>query len=183
MAFDKVVDSAALEAGLTQIATAIREKGGTTDVLAFPDAMAAAITAIQAGGEYIIEHGTRTFTEDTFPYTTPVIIEHGLGKRPLFFFGVSGTEGLYKQNAITYIVAVYKGFSGIHPVRGASGFSCYAPNAGSTSMSVIGGAAGEYVSMDATKVTISASSSSYGFFFYSGNNEPAVINWWAVASK
>lgn len=183
MAFDKVVDSAALEAGLTQIATAIREKGGTTDVLAFPDAMAAAITAIQAGGEYIIEHGTRTFTEDTFPYTTPVIIEHGLGKRPLFFFGVSGTEGLYKQNAITYIVAVYNGSSGIHPVRGASGFSCYATNAGSTSMAVIGSANRAYVSMDATKVTISASSSSYGFFFYSGNNKPAVINWWAVASK
>lgn len=50
MAFDKVVDSTALEAGLTQIATAIREKGGTTDTLAFPDAMVAAISAIQAGG-------------------------------------------------------------------------------------------------------------------------------------
>lgn len=183
MAVAKAIDSTAFDSKLKAVADAIRSAGGTTDTLAFPDAMAAAITAIQAGGEYIIEHGTRTFTEDTFPYTTPVIIEHGLGKRPLFFFGVSGTDGLYKQNAITYIVAVYDGFSGIYPVRGASGFSCYATNAGSKSMNVIGGAAREYVSMDATKVTISASTSRYGFFFYSGNNKPAVINWWAVASK
>lgn len=50
MAYDKVVDSAVLEAGLTKIAAAIREKGGTTDTLAFPDAMAEAIAAIEAGG-------------------------------------------------------------------------------------------------------------------------------------
>lgn len=184
MAFDKVVDSTALEAGLTQIATAIREKGGTTDVLAFPDAMAAAITAIQAGGEYIIEHGTRTFTEDTFPYTTPVIIEHSLGKMPLFFFGVSGTEGLYKQYAIAYIAAVHDTYSGgISPVRGNSGFFCYATNAGAKKMGVGGNANKTFVSMNATQVTISASSSIYGFFFSSTTNSPAVINWWAVAKK
>ena len=50
MAYDKVVDSAALEAGLTQIADAIREKGGTSGSLSFPEAMAAAIAAIEAGG-------------------------------------------------------------------------------------------------------------------------------------
>lgn len=50
MAFDKVVDSAVLDAGLKQIADAIREKGGTSDSLAFPAAMAEAIAAIEAGG-------------------------------------------------------------------------------------------------------------------------------------
>ena len=50
MAYDKVVDSAVLDAGLKQIADAIREKGGTSDNLAFPTAMADAITAIEAGG-------------------------------------------------------------------------------------------------------------------------------------
>lgn len=64
MAIDKVVDSTALEAGLTQIAIAIREKGGTTDALAFPDAMAAAITAIEAGGGGVV---TGSFTQaETF---------------------------------------------------------------------------------------------------------------------
>lgn len=50
MAYDKVVDSSVLDAGLTQIANAIREKAGTSDNLAFPTAMAEAIAAIQAGG-------------------------------------------------------------------------------------------------------------------------------------
>ena len=50
MAIDKAVDSSVLEAGLTTIANAIREKGGTSETLAFPDAMAEAIAAIEAGG-------------------------------------------------------------------------------------------------------------------------------------
>lgn len=50
MAYDKVVDSTVLDNGLTAIANAIREKGGTTDSLAFPDAMVTAIGAIEAGG-------------------------------------------------------------------------------------------------------------------------------------
>lgn len=69
MAFDKVVDSTALEAGLTQIATAIREKGGTTDALAFPDAMAAAITAIQAGGGSSWTDNYSVFATGTFTPT------------------------------------------------------------------------------------------------------------------
>ena len=48
MAYDKVVDSAVLDAGLKQIADAIREKGGTSGNLAFPAAMAEAIAAIAA---------------------------------------------------------------------------------------------------------------------------------------
>jgi hypothetical protein len=50
MAYDKVVDSSVLDARLTQIANAIREKAGTSDSLAFPAAMAEAIAAIEAGG-------------------------------------------------------------------------------------------------------------------------------------
>lgn len=50
MAIDKAVDSTVLDAGLKAIADAIREKAGTSDNLAFPDAMAAAIAAIESGG-------------------------------------------------------------------------------------------------------------------------------------
>ena len=49
MAYDKVVDSAVLDAGLQSIADAIKAKGGTTDPLAFPDGMVAAVEAISAG--------------------------------------------------------------------------------------------------------------------------------------
>lgn len=50
MAYDKAVDSSVLDAGLKQIADAIRAKAGTSDNLAFPTAMAEAIAAIEAGG-------------------------------------------------------------------------------------------------------------------------------------
>lgn len=49
MAYDKIVDSAALDNGLTQIADAIRAKGGTSAALAFPNGMANAISAITTG--------------------------------------------------------------------------------------------------------------------------------------
>ena len=67
MAYDKVVDSSVLDAGLKAIADAIREKGGTGDNLAIPQAMADAIAAIEAGGGLPMPYvtGTFSFAEDT----------------------------------------------------------------------------------------------------------------------
>lgn len=50
MAYDKIVDSAALEAGLTLVAEAIRTKAGIADKLLFPDGYTAAVEGIQTGG-------------------------------------------------------------------------------------------------------------------------------------
>lgn len=50
MANYKKVDSDQLDADLKTVADAIREKGGTTDELAFPDGMATAVSEIQSGG-------------------------------------------------------------------------------------------------------------------------------------
>lgn len=50
MAYDKVVDSAFLNNGLTAIADKIREKTGTTDALVFPLGFVSAIDAIEGGG-------------------------------------------------------------------------------------------------------------------------------------
>lgn len=49
MAYDKVIDSAALDANLTAVADAIRAKGGTSAALAFPDGFVDAVGAIEAG--------------------------------------------------------------------------------------------------------------------------------------
>ena len=78
MAYDKVVDSAALEANLTAIADAIREKGGTTDTIAF-SAMADAIAAIK--GDVAVETGTFVPASDT-----TISISHNLGESPNVFF-------------------------------------------------------------------------------------------------
>ena len=50
MAFDKVVDSAVLDAGMKSVADAIRAKTGTTNLLAWPDGFKAAVEGIQTGG-------------------------------------------------------------------------------------------------------------------------------------
>ena len=49
MALDKVVDSAALDAGMTSVADAIRAKAGTTGPLAWPDGFITAISGIETG--------------------------------------------------------------------------------------------------------------------------------------
>lgn len=51
MAYDKVVDSAALDSKLTQVADAIRTKGNTSAGLQFPSGFISAIQAIQTGTE------------------------------------------------------------------------------------------------------------------------------------
>lgn len=51
MAYDKLVDSVALDNGLTLIADAIREKGETTESLAFPYGMKEAVLNIETGIE------------------------------------------------------------------------------------------------------------------------------------
>lgn len=66
MALDKVVDSAALDAGLTAIADAVRGKTGGADALAFPGGMVDAIAGIFGGsGGAEIVRGTFTPAEDT----------------------------------------------------------------------------------------------------------------------
>lgn len=50
MALDKVIDSAKLDADLTSIADAIREKAGVSDSFAFPDGFVEAVSGISAGG-------------------------------------------------------------------------------------------------------------------------------------
>ena len=50
MALDKVVDSAALDAGMAAVADVIRAKAGTTEPLAWPDGFRAAISGIETGG-------------------------------------------------------------------------------------------------------------------------------------
>ena len=55
MAYDKVIDSAKLDADLTTVADAIRTKTGSTETMAFPDGFVSSIDAIRvagAGGDY-----------------------------------------------------------------------------------------------------------------------------------
>lgn len=80
MAYDKVVDSVALDTQLTSIADAIRAKTSVTGSLAFPDGFSQAIAAIEAGG------GAKVSTGTLVPAEKYITIEHGLGEVPNVFF-------------------------------------------------------------------------------------------------
>lgn len=51
MAFDKVIDSAQLDADLTSVADAIRERAGTSGKLDFPSGMVSAVPSVFTAGE------------------------------------------------------------------------------------------------------------------------------------
>ncbi len=68
----------ALTDKLTAIANAIREKGGTSEPLTL-DQMAAAITAIEAGGGVAITSGSFTLSADS---AKRYDVQHGLGTVP-----------------------------------------------------------------------------------------------------
>lgn len=159
MAFDKVVDSAVLEAGLTSIANAIREKGGASGTLAFPDGMAEAIAAIEAGGseEYEIKSGTITLVDTIYPATTPFDIEHGLSGEPCFFFAAFGLATSKPGNYISFAFLTTSDFllNRRVPLNGY----LYTAQAGKDTCYLR--LSDDWVSADASKVRITADMSSH----------------------
>ena len=82
MAFDKVIDSAQLDADIKSIADAIREKAGVSDSFVFPDGFIEAVSGISAGGGSFAT-GTHTMNETASAST--IVITHGLGVPPTKF--------------------------------------------------------------------------------------------------
>lgn len=65
MAYDKVVDSAFLEAGLKKVGDSIRAKAGTSELLEFPDAMSAAVDAINTSKPEQTKTATPSLSQQT----------------------------------------------------------------------------------------------------------------------
>lgn len=86
MAYDKVVDSAQLNAALTATANAIREKAGNSDACPWDAStgFASLIAAIQAGGSDV-KFATGIFTIGDADVAT-IEVEHNLGVCPNFVF-------------------------------------------------------------------------------------------------
>lgn len=84
MALDKVVDSAALDAGMTAVADAIRAKAGTIEPLAWPDGFKAAIEAISGGGCTGLSYDMGEFVLEADITGAITYISHNLGEKPGF---------------------------------------------------------------------------------------------------
>jgi hypothetical protein len=110
MAENKVVNTTQLDADLTTIANAIREKTGESDSLAFPNGFAEAILAIAGLPTEMskIDAGTYTFAEDK---TNAVFtITHNLGEAPDFyvFYKQGNWTGSTSVNRMLFIAAFDK---------------------------------------------------------------------------
>jgi hypothetical protein len=86
MAYDKVVDSSALDADLTAVANAIREKAESTGSISFPAGFVEAIANIAAGGG--LPNGISAMTSGEYVNTNDnsniIMANHGLGVVPTF---------------------------------------------------------------------------------------------------
>lgn len=101
MALDKVVDSAALDAGMISVADAIRAKAGTSDQLLWPDGFRTAIEAISGGGNRL-SYDMGEFVLESNSNGTNVYINHNFGERPEFilvwtdaYVGVTNPDASY----------------------------------------------------------------------------------------
>lgn len=111
MAYDKVIDSAVLDANLTSVADAIRAKGGTTEALSFPDGFVSALEGIQVGGGGLTyDMGEFIPTSDT----TEPTFSHNLGVIPDFVFvwteEFAGTTNEYGNNTVLGCIAINNPF-------------------------------------------------------------------------
>lgn len=74
MAYDKIVDSAKLDADLTMVADAIRARAGTTEPLAFPEGMKEAVEGITNDTQQIIDSFlTKSITHIYSEITSPIV--------------------------------------------------------------------------------------------------------------
>lgn len=137
MAYDKVVDSGALDTKLTAIANAIRGKTGKTDALTL-EQMAAAIAGIQTGGG---SGGGLTYDMGEFVLTAECQcleteesqIYHGLGEVPQFvLIWTDDFKDYNADNVSPYTATTMAGYAWFDnlfqlPQRVASTATCRVP--------------------------------------------------------
>lgn len=137
MAFDKVIDSATLDADLTSVADAIRAKGGTSDALVFPAGFVSAVEAISAGGGLKFDMGSFTLSEDVSAnlFTNPgnavygAPIPHNLGEIPDFIMvWTDHWAGLTADDTPPFTTQTMVGFIWLNGLTGMVGRASSAAN-------------------------------------------------------
>lgn len=114
MAYDKMVDSAQLDAGLSEIAGAIRAKGGTTDQLAFPAGFKAAVEALPAGGA----DGIKIIKQNLIDMSQNIENQYYHGGKLEAYNGWSATQLIPIEAEVVYA---------INSMRGSALISLYTP--------------------------------------------------------
>lgn len=119
MALDNVVDSAALDAGMTAVADAIRAKAGTIEPLAWPDGFKMAVDGIQSGSASGIYMAKLTPSEDL----ASMAIAHNLGTTDILLVACWAETLGDIVPATTASLAKFWTKTDIATQRGGGGFS------------------------------------------------------------
>lgn len=118
MAYDKIVDSGALDGRLGAIADAIRGKTGGTEKLTL-DGMAAAIAGIQAGGGLAYDMGEFVLDADTTMMGSVNGIPHALGETPDFvLIWTDDLADLDAENVSPHTTTTFLGYIWLNGLMG-----------------------------------------------------------------
>ena len=168
-----------LESAKSAIAAAIAGKGVTVPDATLLDGMAALIAGIEAGGDFVVETGTITFAESYKPYSTPLSINHSLGKTPLAFIAYNGQTGYLPQNQIAYLYKLGK--YGSYSQRSDYSTMMYAQKSGTSAL--YGYSSSNLITLSSSEITISGGSSLADFNPDTSGKHTATLVWFAIASK
>lgn len=105
----KLVDSTELDSDLSDIADAIRTKGGTSAPLLFPDEFISAIAAISTGGDGYVKTGTLTLET-----ATKNISVSGIDFTPTHFIIMTDNANIPTDNS-------WHTYAYIYPAIGSAG--------------------------------------------------------------
>lgn len=112
MAYDKVVDSAFLEAGLTLVGDSIRAKGGTSAKLEFPNGMKAAVEAIDTSKPEQTKTATPSLSQQTISPDSGKVLS-GVTVEPITSTLLTSLDSDFKAENIAEGVNMF-GVAGTH---------------------------------------------------------------------
>ena len=171
------------QSDLVSVANAIREKGGTSETLVFPDGFVGAVQAIQAGGgNFSVETGSITFAESYIPSSTPLVISHSLGKTPFAFIAYNGTPASFPRYQIAYL---YK-LSAPHTVsskvmRSRHSTIMYSNNSGEAN--IVSSSGLNVITLSSDVITISGTNSVADFNPDASGGHTSTLVWFAIAAN
>lgn len=114
MAVDKLVDSTQLDADLTNIANAIRTKGGTSSLLAFPSEFVNAISEITTGGGITWDQiASGSQPADNIVLSVASIVEKAFGMRT----GGNQTFSVFGPNVTSMGIGAFQQASNLLSAR------------------------------------------------------------------
>lgn len=162
------------------IQTAIEGKGITVPSGTLLDGMASLIESIEAGGgNFSVETGSITFAESYKPNSTPLVINHSLGKTPFAFIAYNGAPRYSPKYQIAYLYKLGLHIGSSTARRSEYSTIMYATTDGTGAISA--SSASDTITLSSDVITISGTSSVADFNPGTSGSHTSTLVWFAIA--